>query len=398
MRRTLPTCLPALLALVLAACSGAEVLPDPGPPAATLDPRASMRVHFIDVGQGNATLFEFPCGAMLVDLGGEQNAAFDGVQALRSYLTAFFERRADLQRTLALVAVTHPLIDHVRGASFLLAIDSPFKIQNIITNGQESSSGAEELKRIHLWAAAEQIPLARIAKNDVLPMRGLSDAVVDPIQCPGFDPDIRVLYSGPELQPTDWERRDFENLNNRSMVLRVDFGETSVLLLSDLEKTGRSVLLSTMIGSRALDVDIVQAARHGGGTGPNREFMDEVTPEVAVISVGPSSRQAPGSAWELGYPNKVAVTRLVGAVRGNRERPLEAQVAVGPKRFEPLRIERAIYATGWDGTLVFEAGLKGSARRVAPDGAPGTPRGTVTSVGWSARAPRSPSTRSRPRS
>ncbi len=367
MRTTCQIGLVALLALSLAACAAPEVKPDPGPPPASLDARSSMRVHFIDVGQGNATLFEFPCAAMLVDLGGEQSAAFDGVEALRAYLTAFFARRTDLQRTLALVAVTHPQIDHVRGASFLLAIDSPFKVQNIITNGQESSSGAEELKRIHLWAAAEQIPLARITKNDVLPLRGLSDQVVDPIQCPGFDPDIRVLYSGPELQPTDWERRDFENLDNRSMVLRVDFGETSVLLLSDLERVGRSVLLSTMIGSKALDVDILQVARHGGGTGPHQEFMEEVTPEVAVISVGPSTREGAGTAWELGLPSKVAVTRLLAAVRGARERPVEVPVALGPKKFEPMRIARAIYATGWDGSVVFEAGLKGPARRVAAE-------------------------------
>ena len=36
-----------------------------------------MRAHFIDVGQGDATLLEFPCAAVLIDTGGEQNGEFD---------------------------------------------------------------------------------------------------------------------------------------------------------------------------------------------------------------------------------------------------------------------------------------------------------------------------------
>ena len=43
------------------------------PPAAPADPRTTLRVHFIDVGQADAVLLEFPCAAMLVDLGAEVN-------------------------------------------------------------------------------------------------------------------------------------------------------------------------------------------------------------------------------------------------------------------------------------------------------------------------------------
>ena len=54
----------------------------------------TMRMHFIDIGQGDATLLEFPCGAVLIDTGGEQNESFASDQALRDYLDAFFARRA----------------------------------------------------------------------------------------------------------------------------------------------------------------------------------------------------------------------------------------------------------------------------------------------------------------
>ena len=59
-----------------------------------------MRVHFIDVGQGDATLFEFPCGAVLVDTGGESNNEFNSKEALLFYLDEYFNRRADLSDQL----------------------------------------------------------------------------------------------------------------------------------------------------------------------------------------------------------------------------------------------------------------------------------------------------------
>src|SRR5262249_5378331 len=67
------------------------------PRAAQADtPPPTMRVHFIDVGQGASTLFEFPHDAVLVDTGGEQNAYIDSTKALTAYLDDFFTRRTDL--------------------------------------------------------------------------------------------------------------------------------------------------------------------------------------------------------------------------------------------------------------------------------------------------------------
>jgi competence protein ComEC len=73
-----------------------------------------MQLHFIDVGQGAATLLEFSCGAVLIDTGGERQpsdhrgsgcpradhvppATYDGSAQLLAYLHAFFARRPDLE-------------------------------------------------------------------------------------------------------------------------------------------------------------------------------------------------------------------------------------------------------------------------------------------------------------
>lgn len=77
---------------------------------ASLSHAQNMRVHFIDVGQGAATLIEFPCAAMLIDTGGENPSTFDSTEALMKYLDNFFAQRSDLQDTFHSPVITHPHI------------------------------------------------------------------------------------------------------------------------------------------------------------------------------------------------------------------------------------------------------------------------------------------------
>src|SRR3954466_8835463 len=69
----------------------------------------SMTAHFIDIGQGEAVLLEFSCGAMLIDAGAQDAAART---ALIAYLNKFFARRTDLHKTIDTVLITHDHIDH----------------------------------------------------------------------------------------------------------------------------------------------------------------------------------------------------------------------------------------------------------------------------------------------
>jgi beta-lactamase superfamily II metal-dependent hydrolase len=71
-----------------------------------------MKAHFIDVGQGASTLLEFPCGAILIDTGGQDD---DSSEHLKEYLREFFTRRPDLNNTLSSLIISHPHIDHTRG-------------------------------------------------------------------------------------------------------------------------------------------------------------------------------------------------------------------------------------------------------------------------------------------
>src|SRR5215470_1821637 len=70
-----------------------------------------MVAHYIDVGQANATLLEFSCGAVLIDAGAQDDEHIDN---LTNYLGTVFNNRPDLHNTLDLVVITHNHIDQTR--------------------------------------------------------------------------------------------------------------------------------------------------------------------------------------------------------------------------------------------------------------------------------------------
>src|SRR2546422_4998044 len=117
-----------------------------GATSATTPKAGEMNAHFINVGQGAAVLLEFSCGAALVDTGGEMSDSFSSTKALTGYLDAFFSRRTDLSKRLALVILSHPHIDHTRG---LPTVMTRYTVQALVDNGKEVGSGGRQQKAAH---------------------------------------------------------------------------------------------------------------------------------------------------------------------------------------------------------------------------------------------------------
>jgi len=322
----------------------------------------TMRVHFIDVGQGAATLLEFPCAAVLVDAGGERNAAFDGTATLMRYLEDFFAGRPDLQRTLAAVVLSHPHKDHTLAVPQVLA---NYRVLNAVTNGMETGSGRHGQIALHnLVAAAEEtddpnddVGLAVVWQKNIPRGKGLSNAVIDPVQCDTVDPHITALW-GRVDETMGWNAGTFDNANNHSVVLRVDFGKASLLLSGDLEEKGIESLLAYYSGSDMLDVDVVQVNHHGSHNGTTERLLAATTPAYAVMGVGGAERELPWTAWAYGHPRKAVVDLL--QKRLSAQRPaVTVPVASKAKTFAPYQISKAIYGTGWDGSVVMEVDAGG---------------------------------------
>jgi competence protein ComEC len=339
------------------------------PETATLDADAASaagqvaRIHAIDVGQGDAVLLEFSCAAMLIDTGGELDDGFDSRAALKAYLDAFFARRTDLERTLALLVISHPHIDHMRGVPTVL---DGYKVRNVIDDGLDGgSSVSKEMAALRGWLKAhasgpDAVPYRAIKRGDIKP-GGLSDKIIDPIACKPVNPRIRVLWGKVSKDPgwgSDHGKPRFDNPNNHSVVTRVDFGEASMLFTGDLEERAIADLVKRSGPSGALDVDFYKVGHHGSENGTTKALLDAMTPELALLSMGPEKRHFDWSAWKFGHPRKPAVELLLGAVSGHRP-PVDVPVAAAVETFAPMKIGAAIYATGWDGNVILEANADG---------------------------------------
>jgi competence protein ComEC len=327
--------------------------PAPVRPPHPIPPAATMRAHFIDVGQGDATLLEFPCGAALIDTGGEEDGGFDSVAALRTYLDAFFARRADLHRTLDLLVITHPHIDHTRGIPMVL---ERYRVRSVVDDGRESSSGKDQIVLLHTWLRAHpEVHHEDVRLEDIPVPGGLTDDTIDPIRCKDVDPEIRVLWGqvtrDPGWAPTRWGL-PIDNENNHSVVVRLDFGSASFLFTGDLEEEALRTLVARYRGSPTLDVDVYKVGHHGSRNGTTEGLLRAM-------------------AWQYGHPGQRAVELLDKFVEDRRP---EISVLVGVRRqeFVPLEVHAAEYGTGWDGTVVVDASTRGRLRvhttLVAPKG------------------------------
>lgn len=89
------------------------------------------------MGQANATLLEFPCGAVLVDAGAQDE---EKVDELVGFLNDFFARRPDLGRTLESIIITHNHIDLTRALKAIVGNEN-IKVERYIDHGMRERPG-----------------------------------------------------------------------------------------------------------------------------------------------------------------------------------------------------------------------------------------------------------------
>jgi hypothetical protein len=84
-----------------------------------------------------------------------------------------------------------------------------------------------------------------------------------------------------------------------------------------------------------------------------------MSPEIAIISMGPSNVQQSWSAWQHGHPRRDLVALVDGSVNRPRASQKIVKVADGQRSFSNYTMRDAVYATGWDGDVVVTANAAG---------------------------------------
>jgi competence protein ComEC len=240
----------AALAVVVAAGLGTRG-GVPGPP-----PAGQLRVSFLDVGQGDATLVQHAGAAVLVDTGPP-----DGPILARL--------RAAGVRELDVLVVTHAQADHEGGASAVL---SNYPVRLLLDGGDGAATPAHRA----LDAAA-----ARRGVRTVAPDAG-QRVRAGPIE-------LDVLW--PHAEPA--ERHVGQDPNRRAIVARLVDGSFTALLPADAE--------SDVFGSLDLEpVTALKVAHHGSADAGLAEALARLRPQVAAIEVGRHNPYGHPTAQALG--------------------------------------------------------------------------------------------------
>ncbi|GJL68479.1 MAG: DNA internalization-related competence protein ComEC/Rec2 [Nitrospirales bacterium] len=226
----------------------------------------TVRVTFLDVGQGDATLIELPDGQTVLIDGGPSYRRLDmGRAVIGPYLWNQGIRRLDH------VIATHPQWDHVGGLPWVL---DTFEVGQYWDNGV--SRPERFFSRLHLAVKSAGLQEQILTAGTVIVSPGpCSLIVLSPF------PSQRAERYG------SWSVSSGKDLNNRSLVTRLECGKHSFLFTADVEQQSLDDLLHV---SNGFSARIVKVPHHGAKSSLNFEWVNRLQAEAMVVSVGAHNR------------------------------------------------------------------------------------------------------------
>lgn len=233
-----------------------EPTPDP-----TITVGADLSVHFLDVGQGDATVFIGPDATLLIDTGRHDRS--DVVPHLRALGVSAID----------VVAITHAHADHIGQLDSVL---DNFDVDEAWMSGTPHTTQTFDRAITALERSGARYDEPRGGQTTTV--GSLTIEILSPSRLSG-------------------------DLHADSLVMRVSYGSVSFLFTGDLEAAGESGIVNRWAGSLA--TTIYQVGHHGSNTSTSRGFLAAVRPEVAIYSASADN--------QYGHPHGEVIERLTSA-------------------------------------------------------------------------------------
>lgn len=219
-----------------------------------------LEVHYIDVGQADCTLIICDGQAMLIDAGN-----FDAEDIILPYL------REQGVEFLNAVVVTHPHADHYGGMKEVL---KEYDVDAFYSPFDRHPSGKFNSLMTYVYYTLQR-------------------EIIVPKQKDYFYLGAaKITFLGPV-------HTDYTDLNDTSLVFRLDYGEVSFLFTGDMESVAEQDLLKSGVNLKA---DVLKVGHHGSYSSSSYRFLREVMPTYGVIQCGRNN--------EYGHPHNAPLSRF----------------------------------------------------------------------------------------
>ncbi len=228
-------------------------------------PEGTLEVHFLDVGQGDATLVRQGEHAMLID-GGDNSKG----TAVQSYLQAQGIEYLDY------VIGTHPDADHVGGLDVVLYKFSWGQV--ILPDAEKDTKTYQDVLKV---IKDKNQKITRPAVGDTYALGTAEFTVIAPVE---------------EDYGDSW--------NDYSVGILLNFGENRFVFTGDAEEEAEQDMLEEGLD---LSADVLKAAHHGSDTANTVPFLEAVSPEFAVISCGEDNRYGHPRAEVLNHLRSMGI-------------------------------------------------------------------------------------------
>ncbi len=252
-KRLLALCL--LISILLTGCT----LPISEPASSGAASSDYLRVHFIDVGQADCALIQCGDEFMLIDGGNPSDSS-----RVVSYLLS------QGVEELKMVVGTHPHSDHIGGLAGVLAV---FPTEMVLS--PTTTYGSKAFDKFMYYIDQQGLEVTIPSPGDTYTLGSATVTVLGPV------------------------KTSYEDVNNTSIVLMIQLGNSRFLFTGDMEAQAERDLLDSGADVKA---DVLKVGHHGSHSSTTYRFLREVAPTYGVISVGKDN--------SYGHPHEEPLSRL----------------------------------------------------------------------------------------
>lgn len=219
-----------------------------------------IKIHYIDVGQGDSIFIELPNKkTMLIDAGESSKG-----KIVSSYISNLGYYKIDY------IVGTHPHTDHIGGLAHII---NSFDIGNIYMPKAVSTSKTYENLLNTISQKGLKITTARAGVNIV------------------SESNLNINIVAPN--------REYSDLNNSSAVVKITYGNRKFLFMGDAETKSENDIISDV------SADVIKVGHHGSDTSSGQSFVNKVNPKYAIIMVGNNN--------QYNHPYQIIIDRWINS-------------------------------------------------------------------------------------